>query len=204
LFLFPPDRGEPRSGWRIPLVSCRREPCEDDSHCTTGVQGTHKTCAREVAYRWHPLCGQMVWVRGEARRGGSVGFRCVQDELSTSAPLEIPEWMFDAGHCRGMTPGSLAYVSSSALLGLRGLLSLDRDRIESGVVQAQHLSSDIGGADADNTPIQSPTRRAVFSASSPAAAASGTLSGNASLVGADDERMPAEGPSPPRSSGGGR
>ena len=148
--------------------------------CTTGVQDTHKTYTREVTYRSHPWFGQTVSVRGEVRRGGSVVLRCVRDELNWSASLEIPEWMFDAGHCSGMKPGSLAYVSNSALLALRGLLSLDRDRIESGVVQAQHLSSDSGGADADHIPIQSPTRRVVSSASAPTEVAAGSLSADAS------------------------
>ena len=37
--------------------------------------------------------------------------------------LEIPEWMFDSGLCSGMQQDSVAYVSSSALLELKELLS---------------------------------------------------------------------------------
>lgn len=108
--------------------------------CTTGVQDTHKAYAREVVYRLHPWYGQTVFVRSEARRGGSVVLRCVRDELdelNRSAPLEIPEWMFDVGLCSGMKPESLAYVSSSALLLLRELLTPGTDRIESCVVASQ-------------------------------------------------------------------
>ena len=33
---------------------------EDDSHCTSEVQDTHKTSFREVRYRWHPWHGERV------------------------------------------------------------------------------------------------------------------------------------------------
>ena len=171
---------------------------------TTGVQDTHKTYTREVAYRWHPWYGRTVWVRGEARRGGGVVLRCVRDELGWSSSLEIPEWMFDAGFCSGMKPESLAYVSSSALLSLRELLTPGTDRIEACVVQAQHHSSNSGGADADNIPIQSAAGRTVHSTDARAAATAGSLSADAALVGTDDERTPREGSSSPHASRGGR
>lgn len=154
LFLVQSDLGQPRSDWRTRPAYGWPEPYEDDSHHTTGVQDAHKTCAREVIYRWHPWFGRTVWVQGELRRGGSAVLRCVRDELHWSASLEIPKWMFDAGFCTGMKPDSLAHVSSDALLTLQEFLATVTDCIESGTVQAQHLSSNLGGADANNIPIQ--------------------------------------------------
>lgn len=112
--------------------------------------------------------------------------------------------MFDSGLCSEMKQESLAYVSGSALLSLRALLSSDADRIESRVIQAQHLSSDSGGADVDNVPIQSQTGRAICSDDATAAGTAGSLSADASPVGPDDKRTPREGTSPRRASGGGR
>ena len=172
--------------------------------CTTEVQNTHKTAFREITYRWHPWHGQRVLVRGKACRGGIVVLRCVRDELKGFPTLEIPEWMFDSGLCSEMKQESLAYVSGSALLSLRALLSSDADRIESGMVQAQHLCSDSGGADVDNVPIQSQAGRAICSDDATAAGAAGSLSADASPVGPDDERTPREGTSPRRASGGRR
>ena len=63
------------------------------------------------------------------------------------AALEIPKWMFDSGLCSMMKPESLARVSLSALRALRALLAPGVEGIESGVIEAQHLSSDSGGAD---------------------------------------------------------
>ncbi len=172
--------------------------------CTTGVQDTHKTYIREVRYPWHPWHGEQVYVRGEARRGGMVVLRCVRDELNWSAALEIPEWMFDSGRCSEKKAGSLAYVSLSALRALRVLLSPDANHIESCGDQAQHLPRESGGADADNIPIQDPAGSAVYSTATATEASAGSLSADASLDGADDERTPGEEASFPRASGGGR
>jgi len=196
--------GKPRTAVLPALAVCSPAKSVDARCCTTGVQDTHKTRIREVRYRWHPWYGQPVCVRTEARRGGSVVLRCVRDELNWLASLEIPEWMFDSGLCSEMKQESLAYVSGSALLSLRALLSSDADRIESGMVQAQHLCSDSGGADVDNVPIQSQAGRAICSDDATAAGAAGSLSADASPVGPDDERTPREGTSPRRASGGRR
>jgi hypothetical protein len=62
--------------------------------------------------------------------------------------------MFDPGICSQMREESLAHVSSAALVALKRLLSAETDFIRSTVIQAQHLCSSAGGADADQaTPI---------------------------------------------------
>lgn len=177
---------------------------EFDHRGTTGVQDTHKTCIREVQYRWHPWYGKQVYIREEARRGGHVVLRCVRDELNRSAALEIPGWMFDSGYCSRMKEQDLAYVSVCALRALQVLLSREVDSIESSVDQAQHLSRDLGGADADEIPIQGPAGSTVCSTVTATGTSAGSLSADASLVGADDQRTPREGSLLVRTDGGGR
>ena len=114
-----------------------------------------------MQYLWHPWYGQQVYVQAEARCGGRLVLRCVRGELNRLPALEIPKWMVDSGLCSGMKQDSVPYVSSAALQELKDLLSPAVDLIESSVVQAQHLSSSSGGADADNVTIQNQSGRAV-------------------------------------------
>jgi hypothetical protein len=87
----------------------------------------------------------------------------VQEELNGSSPaLEIPEWMFDSGHCSGMKQDSLASVSSAALRALTILLSPAVDPIESSALEAQHLYRSSGDADAQEA-IQDQPRRVICS-----------------------------------------
>jgi hypothetical protein len=149
-------------------------------------------CAKEI----------VRYLRGEARRGGKEILRCVREEQQHAATLEIPKWMFDAGLCSGMKPGTQSSVSLRALIGLRTLLRLSADHIELSVIQEQHLSSDFGGADVDCVSIEGPAGGAVFSASPAATVAGGSLSADAPLVGSDDERTPSQGLSSEVESGG--
>jgi hypothetical protein len=102
--------------------------------------------------------------------------RCVQDDVNSSPALEIPEWMFDSGICNEMKRESLAYVSSAALLTLMSLLSATSDPVESTVVEAQHLSSSSGDADAYAVTLEDQSGRVVFSTRKAAAVASGSAS----------------------------
>jgi hypothetical protein len=131
-------------------------------------------------------------VQGEARRGGSAVLRCVREDLNRSPALEIPEWMFDSSRCSQMKQNGLAHVSSVALLALKGLLTTSPDPIESTVVEAQHLSSSSGDADAHTVTIWSPTRRAVYSTSEAAAVATGSAGEDGPPVGPDAERVSVE------------
>jgi hypothetical protein len=99
---------------------------------------------------------------------------------------------------------NIAYVSLSALRVVRLLLSSQANDIESRAVGAQHLSRDSGGADANNISIQAPAGRAVPSSTAPTDASAGSLSEDASPVGADDERAYREGSSFMRRGGGER
>jgi hypothetical protein len=69
--------------------------------------------------------------------------------------------MFDTGLCSGMKKEGLAYVNKGALLLLRELVTPSTDCVEKRVIEAQHFSSNSGGADADNIPIQGPPGRVV-------------------------------------------
>jgi hypothetical protein len=126
----------------------------------------------------------------------------VQDDVNSSPALEIPEWMFDSGICSQMKRESLAYVSSAALLTLKSLLSAASDPVESTVVEAQHLSSSSGDADAYAVTLEDQSGRVVFSTRKAAAVASGSASEDGPSAGPDAERTSA---APPFSSqGGGR
>jgi hypothetical protein len=172
---------------------------------TTGVQDTHKTYFREVRYLWHPWYGEQVCVQGEARRGGGVVLRCKRDELQRFPPLEIPAWMFDSGLCSRMDLGTSAHVSSAALLALKELLSPSAaDSIELALIQAQHISSSSGGADADTVTTQVQSGRVVLSTGEVAGFAGGSASGDVASAGPDDARTSAEGFSLQRTSRGGR
>jgi hypothetical protein len=123
--------------------------------CTTVVHDTHKTVFREVQYRWHPWHGQRVLVQSEARRSSGAVLRCVREDLNSSPALEIPAWMFDSSICSQMKHHSAGYVSSAALLVLKDLLSAALVPIESTGLEAQHLSSSSGDADAYPVAVQS-------------------------------------------------
>ncbi|HEY6375604.1 MAG TPA: hypothetical protein VIX90_08775 [Edaphobacter sp.] len=110
--------------------------------------------------------------------------------MNRSPTLEIPEWMFDSGMCSQMKQESLAYVSSAALVTLKHLLSGTPGLIELTVVQAQHLSSSSGDADAHTIPSQS--ERVVFPTSEASAVAAGGTSEDGPPVGSDAERASAE------------
>jgi hypothetical protein len=156
-------RAEQRTAWRTRSAFVLREPCEDDSHCTTEVHNTHKTGFRELEYRWHPWHGKRVAVRGESRRGSLVVLWCVHDEQQGCRTLEIPEWMFDAAVCGQMKSTELPHVDCAALLALKHLLSAATGSSERNVVQAQHHSGSAGGADAEALAVPTPSERVVFS-----------------------------------------
>jgi len=133
-------------------------------------------------------------VQCEARRCGSAVLRCVQEDLNSSSPaLEIPEWMFDSGHCGGMKQDSLAFVSSAALLALTVLLSPAADAIESSASEAQHLSRSSGDADAHEA-IQEQPRRVIFSTGEAAGVATGSTPEDDPPFCQDAERASAEAP----------
>ena len=145
-----------------------------------------------------------VYVRCEVRRVGVSVLRCTRDELNSSASLEIPEWMFDFGYCKRMKPAGFSYASVSALRAVQVLVipEAEAEHIETGVMRAQHLSRDSGGADTDDIPIQSPTGRAVSPATTSTEAFAGRLSADAALVGTDDERTSSDCPCSGTTGGG--
>lgn len=55
-----------------------------------------------VAYRWHPLFGSTLQV-SPFRRGKAL--TCIYTEERPDLCRELPNWMFDAGYCAGMTLG---------------------------------------------------------------------------------------------------
>src|SRR5258708_7037481 len=96
-----------------------------------------------------------------------------------------------------------AYVNSGALGALKSVRWAARDRVEPTVLQAQHISSSSGDADAHQaTPIHA--RRVILSTGEAAAVAAGSPSEDGPSHGPDAERTSAEGFSRQRTSGGGR
>jgi hypothetical protein len=114
--------------------------------------------------------------------------RCVQEDVSSSPTLEIPEWMFDAVICGRMKEQTRAYVSSAALLTLKSLLSQVPEPVESAAAEAQHLSSSSGDADAYAVTPEEQSARVVSSAHETATVASGSASENGPAAGQDAER----------------
>jgi hypothetical protein len=157
-----------------------------------------------MRYLWHPWYGEQVCVQGEARRGAGLVLRCTRDEHQRFPPLEIPAWMFDSAVCGRLNLGTCAYVSSAALLALQELLLNAADSIEPVLIQAQHISSSSGGADADRVTIQVQSRRAVLFTRAATGVAAGSSSGDDRTPGPDDARTSAEGHSLERTRGGGR
>jgi hypothetical protein len=128
----------------------------------------------------------------------------VREDLNGSPALEIPAWMFDSSICSQMKQQhGLGYVSSAALLVLKDLLSAAAVPIESTGLEAQHLSSSLGDADAYTVTVQSPSERVVLSSGEVAAVANGSASEDGPPTGPDAERTSAA-PSFSDQSGGGR
>lgn len=130
--------------------------------------------------------------------------RCVRDELNWAAALEIPEWMLDSVRCSQVKVEELAHVGVGALRALSELVIPGADRIDSHEVQAQHSSSNSGGADADHIPVQGPAGPVVYSAPTTPEASTGGPSADASSIGADDERTHRKEPSFQGTGGGER
>jgi len=113
--------------------------------------------------------------------------------------------MFDSVCCSKMNQDSLAQVSSAALFVLKDLLKTESVSVESATIEAQHLSSSSGDADAHTITIHIPSRRAVPPPDRTAAGASGNTSENGPPVGPDAERASIEAVSvQQRTTGGGR
>jgi hypothetical protein len=83
-------------------------------------------------------------------------FRCALDRGENTRPLEIPQWMFDAATCYGMTLVETASVSVKTLRDLTRLISAVEGTTEIGVLQGKHLTlPDSGGACARPTTSKS-------------------------------------------------
>jgi hypothetical protein len=115
----------------------------------------------------------------------------VREDLNSSPALEIPAWMFDSSICSQMKHHSSGYVSSAALLVLKDLLSAALVPIESTGLEAQHLSSSSGDADAYPVTVQSQSGRVVLSTGEAAAVATRSASEDGPPVGADAKRTSA-------------
>jgi hypothetical protein len=89
---------------------------------------------------------------------------------------------------------SAGYVSSAALLVLKDLLSAALVPIESTGLEAQHLSSSSGDADAHAVTLEDQSARVVFSTHEAAAVARGSASENGPSAGLDAERTSATSP----------
>jgi len=113
--------------------------------------------------------------------------------------------MFDSSLCGRTKQDGVAHVSSAALLALKGLLSATPSAIESDVVQAQHLFSSSGDADAHTVTVQNQSGRVIFSTGEATAVVAGDISKDGPPAGPDVERTSAEAAMVQRrTTGGGR
>ena len=103
-------------------------------------------------------------VRDALVRHGEAVFRCALEQDRRLRSLDVPQWMFDRAVCDGMGVSDVPTVNCNALLELQELLHDVSVGDESGVIQAQHRSSNRkGAADGMGTRSSSPPSTRVVS-----------------------------------------
>ena len=145
-----------RSVRRKSRASRRRASGEREHRCTSPQQNAHITETREVQYPWHSWYGKAVYIFGVVAKSEHPIFRCALDRGENAPQLEIPQWMFDAAACCGMTLVETASVSVGTLRDLTRLICAVEGSTEIGVLQGKHLTlPDAGGACARPTTSKS-------------------------------------------------
>ena len=124
-------------------------------NCTSRQRNAHVTESREILYHWHPWCGRTVFVLSAVTKGDTVVLRCVLEQADVARPLEVPQWMFDAAACCGISLVAAPRVGVRSLRSLSDLLAA-ADGTRRCVLQAKHPSlPSPGGACAtrENAPL---------------------------------------------------
>jgi hypothetical protein len=116
-----------------------------------------------IAYPWHPLFEQTVWV-SPYRRGKSLTVVQIQGRPGLSR--ELPNWMFDQAYCAGMSLG-LPQVSLAGLAELADLLAAWRKNHRHGARSRPSLK-EIGHAKSP-PPLPSPAQSGARAAQNSAA-----------------------------------
>ena len=121
------------------------------------LHSAHKASVT-IAYRWHPLHGQTLYVRKRDRRHGNA---YLVVKLPDETLCALPVWMTDPSACAGMALGP-AVVSCDALLELSrfiaGLLAEGGARSSKGTALANSTAT--GSAVSSSTAGNSNRRRA--------------------------------------------
>ena len=89
-------------------------------------QKTHNIAfeLRRLCYRWHPWYDREVLTRAGTGVRADTSYLCKLPDASIGAMLvEIPRWMFDAGHCAVFRVADLAHVDCLALQVLKRMLA---------------------------------------------------------------------------------
>jgi hypothetical protein len=92
-------------------------------------QKTHNIAfeLRRLCYRWHPWYDRDVLTRAGTGARADISYLCKLPDAPVGAMLvEVPRWMFDAGHCAAIRLAELAHVDSAALQALKRLLDAQR------------------------------------------------------------------------------
>jgi hypothetical protein len=142
-----------------------------------------------VAYRWHPLFGRILQV-SPFRRGKALTF--IYTDERPDLGRELPNWMFDAEYCSGMTLGRpeisidglnelAAVLASLGANRKRGAQSRpprkkERDSAEKPVSQSCAARSGAGASNA-TSPSEPRHERVGRSSGRPSAGGAGSRSG---------------------------
>jgi hypothetical protein len=116
-------------------------------------QKTHELSfeSRQICYPWHRWYGQTILTRRAGGAHADVAFFCKLPDAPFDAMLmEIPKWMFDAGHCAAMRLVDHPHVDCATLRTLKTAISEQRVSLNAVVLQPQ-VSRQAGDGDADDT-----------------------------------------------------
>ena len=88
-------------------------------------QKTHNIAfePRRLCYPWHPWYNRDILTRAASGARADISYFCKLPDAPIDAMLvEIPRWMFDAGHCAAMRVTELACVDCLTLRVLKSTL----------------------------------------------------------------------------------
>lgn len=124
--------------------------------CAVPLQKTHSISfeCRLVRYPWHRWYGRDVLTRKAGGAHAAVAYFCKLPEAAPDVMLvEIPKWMFDAGHCATMQLTNRPHVDCATLRTLKSSIAEQRVSAPMRVLQPQ-LAGQAGQGDRDDDDSQ--------------------------------------------------
>lgn len=173
------------------------------------LQKTHNIAfePRQVCYPWHRWYGRNVLTRRAGGAHADVAYFCKLPEAPLDAMLvEIPKWMFDAGHCATLRLQEWPHVDCVTLRTLKSSIAEQHVSVKAAVLQPQlslQAHGDIDDGDvksnSDHTAgaVRRTTRRTTLERSHPTYARRSGKASGATASQCSDERSSSR-PSIPR------